>query len=201
MGDESNSTDRFETFLAWLDPDRETAGQKYEEIRLKLVKLFCARKCYMPDELADETIDRVIEKCGKFVDEYVGDPALYFYGVAQKVFLESTRRPKTVELPPILEATPIEAVALEREAKHECLKECLAKLNPSPREFLLEYYNYSGTTRDKVSRRKELSRKLGIAPELMRIRILRIRSGLQTCIRDCLEKKLTKLSEDFVIIN
>ena len=33
----------FDTLLDWLDPDRERAGQKYETIRLKLIKIFTSR--------------------------------------------------------------------------------------------------------------------------------------------------------------
>ena len=49
----------FNQLLDWIGPDRETAGKRYEEIRLRLIKIFTARGCHIPEELADETFNRV----------------------------------------------------------------------------------------------------------------------------------------------
>src|SRR5262245_44374262 len=38
--DRSVSREAFDLMLAWLDSDRERAGQKYEEIRYRLIKIF-----------------------------------------------------------------------------------------------------------------------------------------------------------------
>src|SRR5947209_6617862 len=38
-------TDSFDRLLAWLNPDREQAGQRYEEIRRRLIKIFARRGC------------------------------------------------------------------------------------------------------------------------------------------------------------
>jgi hypothetical protein len=37
--------DAFDKLLNWLDSDRERAGQKYETIRLRLIKIFTCRRC------------------------------------------------------------------------------------------------------------------------------------------------------------
>ena len=74
--------ENFDQLLAWLDPNREQAGRRYEDIRRKLVKIFVSRGCIIAEELADETINRVAMKVHEIVDTYTGDPALYFYGVA-----------------------------------------------------------------------------------------------------------------------
>ena len=47
----------FDALLNWLDPRREEAGQKYEDIRLRLIKIFTCRGCLEPEDLADETIN------------------------------------------------------------------------------------------------------------------------------------------------
>ena len=47
-------------FLACLYSDDDRAGEKYEAIRLRLVKYFDWRGVHFPDECADETINRVI---------------------------------------------------------------------------------------------------------------------------------------------
>lgn len=73
--------EEFEKLLLWLDRDRESAGRAYEQIRLRLIKIFYARKCSVAEELADETIDRVAKKAASLLESYKGEPALYFYAV------------------------------------------------------------------------------------------------------------------------
>jgi hypothetical protein len=79
------SQEAFDRCLAWLDPDRERAGEKYEEIRRKLISDFVRREWVDPEGLADETIDRVIHDLPEIAGTYVGDPALSFYAMAQRL--------------------------------------------------------------------------------------------------------------------
>ena len=89
-------SENFGMLLSWLDPDRESAAQKYGRIRDRLVRIFVCRGCYEADELADETINRVTIKMPVIKDGYVGEPASYFFGVANKVHLEWLRKQKKV---------------------------------------------------------------------------------------------------------
>ena len=43
----------FDKMLAWLDTDRNLAGEKYEKLRIKLIKIFTCRGCDSPEDLAD----------------------------------------------------------------------------------------------------------------------------------------------------
>jgi hypothetical protein len=52
----------FAKFLAQLDPDTERAGERYETLRLTLVKFFDWRGAHFPEECADETFNRVARK-------------------------------------------------------------------------------------------------------------------------------------------
>src|SRR5262245_18465477 len=124
----------FDRLLLWLDPDRNRAGQKYEEIRLELIKIFVVRGCAMPEDLADDTINRVAKNLSQVVDAYVGRPALYFYGVARLVYLEESRR--RIEPCLIVQHETPEHI----EQRYECLEKCLACLNPNSRSLILEYY-------------------------------------------------------------
>lgn len=174
----------FDTLLTWLDADRDQAGKKYEDIRRRLIKIFTCRGRPDAEELADETINRVTLKAPDITREYVGDPALYFYGVAQKVFLESLRkRPHAVRLPP-----PPASKSEEMEQEHECLERCMERLTASNRELVLEYYQ--NDKRAKIDRRKKLAERLGIAQNALRIRAHRIRLTLQQCVLGCLEQGL-----------
>src|SRR6185369_9536225 len=81
-----------EALLAALGPNRETAGVQYEEIRRKLVRLFEWRGCTSPDDLADETINRVARRMAEGVELRSADPYGYFCGVAHLVYKEVMRR-------------------------------------------------------------------------------------------------------------
>jgi len=169
----------FDSLLAWLDSDREQAGSKYEHIRRGLIKIFTCRGRPDAEDLADETINRVTLKASDVAKDYVGDPALYFYGVAQKVFLETLRRPQTAafNLPPAPAKT--EDVELE----YECLEHCMEKLTPRNRELVIEYYQ--DEKRATINRRKRLAESLGVARNALRIRAYRIRATLQQCVQEC----------------
>src|ERR1051326_5706272 len=53
----------FDALLACLDSDRERAAEKYETLRLKLVKFFEWRACAVAaQDLADEVINRVARR-------------------------------------------------------------------------------------------------------------------------------------------
>lgn len=88
MKENTITQESFDTLLGWLDHNREIAGQKYEKIRQRLIRIFAGRGCFEAEELADETINRVTLKLPQFVETYIGEPALYFYGVADKIHHE-----------------------------------------------------------------------------------------------------------------
>ena len=88
----------FDRLLAWLDEGTGSRGERYLEMRQRLVDYFGRRDCPVPEDLADETLNRVarrLEETGS-IDDVV--PARYCYIVAKFVFLESLRRPRQVEL-------------------------------------------------------------------------------------------------------
>ena len=172
----------FEKLLYWLNPNRELAGRKYEEIRRKLMKILTCRGCTCPEELADETINRVTRKVSQIIDNYVGDPTLYFYGVAQKVHLEYVRKKRVLVPPP-----PAPDPPGETERDYQCLERCMERLTPKCRELVLEYYQEE--KKAKIDRRKELADRLGIAVNALRIRAHRIRASLQECVFQCIKQE------------
>jgi DNA-directed RNA polymerase specialized sigma24 family protein len=81
--------EKFAGFLEWLNPDRDRAGEEYERLRFRLCTFFSQRRCSFADELADETINRVILKSS---EERIENKIAYCYGVAKNVFRESLRK-------------------------------------------------------------------------------------------------------------
>jgi RNA polymerase sigma factor (sigma-70 family) len=170
----------FDSLLTWLDPDRDRAARKYETVRIRLIKIFSCRGCGEADDLADETINRVTSKLSEIAGSYLGDPALYFYGVANKVYLEYLRRRPAIEPPPLRESSE------DIEAEYECLERCMDELPPESRRLVLQYYQEE--KRAKIDRRRKLAEELGIAVNALRIRAHRIRQQLQQCVQVCLEQ-------------
>jgi hypothetical protein len=81
----------FDKLLAWLHPDRERAGEKYEHIRRTLISFFLSQNSHKPEELADETINRIAQRLDENAEGYVGDPANNFYEMARIVYADNHR--------------------------------------------------------------------------------------------------------------
>lgn len=178
--DLSLTEEQFHQLLAWLDADPGRAAEKYEEIRRGLITIFLNRRCDEAEDLADETINRVAKKVGALQNDYTGDPARYFYGVAKKVLLEYNRqRNRPIKPPP--PSTP----RGELEPYLECLDECLEKLDPASRELILLYYQEQ--KRAKISSHKKMGEALRLRAGALRARTHRIRLKLEKCVLECLE--------------
>jgi len=170
----------FDRLLAWLDPNPDRAGQLYESIRWRLIAILASRRCHIPEELADEIIDRVARRVKEIEATYTGDKAVYFFGVMNNVHHEYLRRRSA----PRLVVTSHDDVEV-KEQTYLCLDRCLGKLSPHAREIIQQYY--AAEKRAKISLRKRIAARFGVTSSNLRLRALRIRAKLQTCIEQCLE--------------
>lgn len=176
------SQEAFEELLNWLDSNRDQAALKYERIRSGLINYFTFRASCDAEDLADETINRVISRLPEVGHQVNGERTRYFYGVARKVQLEYLR--KKIPHPP-----PAPNGDSERmEVEYQCLERCIKMLSRENRELVLRYYQADG--REKIEQRKLLAEELGIAPNALRIRAYRIRAMLQKCLEKCVEDAL-----------
>jgi DNA-directed RNA polymerase specialized sigma24 family protein len=179
----------FRLLLGWLDANDEAAGEKYESIRQRLIRIFVGRGCHEAEMLADQTMDRVARKITQLNGSYVGEQALYFYGVANKIHLEWLRQQKRSRLVTPVE-TGIDDDADDREVEYDCLELCLSRLPADTREMIVEYYR--DERQAKIERRKQLARELGISIGALQIRASRLRGRLLSCVRDCASKSRMK---------
>src|SRR5689334_12887337 len=128
------TSESFERLLAALDRDRDRAAMAYERLRERTIGLLRWWGAVRPDELADETLDRVARKLMDGAPIVDGSFGAYVRGVARLVFYESGRdrvEPLTGrEVAPALRSAEIEAAS-------ECLERCLASLIPADRSLLL----------------------------------------------------------------
>ena len=178
----ANSDNSFDDLLAWLDPDREIAGQKYEVVRAGLTRMFTSRGFSDAEDLTDETVDVVKKRLPDIRETYEGDKARYFHGVARNIEREARRRKEiaTNEFPERL--TQIVPTSDE----YDCLIKCLKFLPREKRELILDYYLYEG--RDKIKLHQLMADELGITVGALRTRAHHIRHSLEKCIQSCVKE-------------
>lgn len=176
------SKKEFDLLMEWLGSTPERAGEKYEEIRRRLITFFLNRHYAEAEDLADETINRVAGRLEEIVATYDGEPMRYFYGVAHNIAREYSRRKR----PPVTIPPPAPATG-EMEPYLECLDECLEHLSFKNREIILDYYRDKEEAEAAQHRGGGTQRKLKSGA--LRIRAYRIRVKLEKCINECLRKK------------
>ena len=180
----------FRRLLAWLDESSGSEGQTYLAMRGRLMSYFDRKNCSAPDELADETLNRVarrLEEEGAIESEA---PAKYCYIVARFVFMEYLRETQkgAVTLDEIRrqrhgDDSTAAAVDDDKEKMLDCLGRCTSKLEPVNRELITRYY--VGKERVKIDNRRSLAEELGITMNALAIRACRIRDKLEACVRQC----------------
>lgn len=187
------TSDAFRQLLEWLDEGDDSDGQKYLEMRRRLVAYFDRKNCLAPDELADETLNRVarrIEEAGKIESE---TPAKFCYITARFVFMEYLRgaAKKNVPLEDVLQkpqtgqlaATGFDEEKETREKMLDCLERCTGELETASREIITGYY--FGAERVKIENRRALAERLGVSINALSIRACRIRDKLEVCVGKC----------------
>jgi len=158
-------------------------------MRRRLVLYFRRKHCTNPDELADETLNRVtrrLEEKGAITDT---TPARYCYIVAKYVFLEHVREMTQMRASVAETArTPLpESPTADEERRLACLDRCLHQLTPEEQGLILDYYR--GAQRERIEGRRALAARLGLTSNAVSIRACRIREKLVACLRDCADDK------------
>ena len=175
---EPPSQEALKKLLAWLDPDREKAAEKYHRIHSRIVKILAARGCYAAEDLADETFNVVTSQIDRLIETYQGDPALYFYGVAKRIYQEWLKTLKRRATPP-----PPTPDNRQLEFRCECLQKCLKELL-TPEEATLVVRYHDGEGKQRIENRKAMAEELGISINALRIRICHLQARLRPCIEE-----------------
>jgi DNA-directed RNA polymerase specialized sigma24 family protein len=188
----------FRQFLSWLDGGADSHGESYLEMRRRLVGYFDRRNCSSPDDLADETLNRVARKLEEKGEIVGASPTHYCYIVAKFVFLEFLRRAESNQksfdptkdvgqgMAGLAVSSGPDEDPVAKENLFACLEKCLGKLEPEDRELILGYYQ--GEQRAKIERRSELAARFGLTMNALSIRACRIRGKLELCVNTCLKR-------------
>ncbi|HTS65168.1 MAG TPA: hypothetical protein VMH28_24265 [Candidatus Acidoferrales bacterium] len=180
----------FRRFLNWLGEGAGPGAEKYLEMRQRLVRYFDRKNCLTPDELADETLNRVSRRLHEEGAITGASPAHYCYIVARYVFLEYRRQPeqRQISLDALAEsgcgAPRAAGPAAEDQTQRQRLRRlehCLRKLDSADRGLIFEYYR--GEQRVKIENRRRLAARLAITMNALSIRACRIRQQLEDCVR------------------
>jgi DNA-directed RNA polymerase specialized sigma24 family protein len=195
--DWSLTPNAFRRLLEWLDQDSNSGGQKYLEMRERLVAYFDRKNCLMPDDLADETLNRVSRRLEEEGEIETESPAKYCYIVARFVFMEYLRGAERKSVPideSLLQSNINDFVQPEpndekqtKELMLDCLEQCTGKLEPVSRDIIMRYY--FGEERVKIENRRALAASLDITMNALTIRACRIRDKLEACVGKCVGSK------------
>jgi RNA polymerase sigma factor (sigma-70 family) len=177
--DRALTPEEFNGFLVWLDPEPERAGEEYERLRFRLCTFFGLRQCTFADDLADETINRVIIKART---EKIENKLAYCYGVARNVYREWLREQRPhLDINDVTIAT---RAPEEPSFSSECLDKCLEELPPEIRTLLLTYF--SDVKIAKIKMHQSISKSLKTSQNALRMRVMRSKRKLKLCVQDCM---------------
>ena len=179
----------FTRLLEWLDEGVDSHGERYVEMRRRLVSYFDRRNRPGADELADETLSRIARTLEEAGVIETTPPARYCYVVARFVLLEDFRRGRRqVRFDADAAAAARAARRLEpgeglelQEERFDCLERCLQQLPPDQRGLVVEYYR--DAQRQGIEHRRQMADRLGISRNALGVRAFRIREALMKCVQ------------------
>jgi RNA polymerase sigma factor (sigma-70 family) len=138
----------------------------------------------------DETLDRVAQKLG---DQKIHDLVGFACGVAKNVRQEAYKQAGRVlhirdlskNEDSLADTKDTEKSILEKlghERQRKCLHQCVQQLSAPDRELFLAYYHTVG---EPTQYRRRLAKRLGLTIGALRVRVNRLREGLEKCARKC----------------
>ncbi len=178
--------------LEWLDEGIDSDGQRFLQMRRRLVSYFDRKNCLEADDLADETLNRIARRLEEEATIESETPARYCYIVARFVFMEHLRTTnKASSLAAEFEVRRAARASVEdadrKEKMLDCLEGCTDKLDSEHRELIRRYY--IGKERVKIENRRALAGEIGITMKALGIRACRIRDKLEACVKDCMNRQ------------
>jgi len=193
------SAEKIRKLLPYLDADPDRAWMRYWDLWRRLAKYFECNRRSASEELADETMARVVAKLDF---EEIREIDKYMFGVASFVLKEARQkdaRETSVEnlsggASSLRDPRDVQSDfldSLDQERRLDCLNRCLAGLSPDERELIVQYYGAEGEKQKTI--RRKLAEKYAVTLNTLRTRCTRIRARLELCVKRCLESRKTVL--------
>lgn len=182
--------------LSFFDDDPVIASEKLLRCRQKLIRRFSAERCRDPEDLANETLKRVLDALSKNPQRLTTKVEAFISGFATNIIYESRRSPIYKEDPlddisPAHEprTKPLDELLIafsEQEDLHSCLERCLDQLDSKERRTLIQYWTTEPGDKAKEVRRN-LASSLGLTSAQLRKRAFNLRERLEAFTKKCLE--------------
>jgi len=158
-----------EPLLHWLDEGVDSHGERYLEMRRRLVAYFDRRNRLAAEALADETFRRIAYALQIGGVSPAAPPAHYCFATAKHVLLEDTVRERPA--PFARDAPSVPVSQLER---------ALDELPAEARQLMIDYYR---TDRPGVGdHRRRIAARLHVAPAILAARASRIRDDVMESV-------------------
>ena len=174
-------SESYSRLLKALSPDEQAAASSFIKLRESLVRFFQLKGDSDAIRSADETVDRVSAKLGQSL--VIEDLTKYAFGVARLIFLENLRKTRR-------EAEALKDYGLERDREqladdsdpYAWMRDCFAELSDEDKYLLRAYF--ADLPREKLdAERQNLAASMAANKNTLRLRIFRLRRGLEECIR------------------
>ena len=156
---------------------------EYRQLRYTLVRYLAWNGAQDPEDLADETILRVLKNLES--GEEIRDLPAFARTTAQHVLSENLRRQARRFTSGAALSDPSESFAAERFSR--CLEACKKRLARADKELIETYY--SGDKGEMIANRKKLAKRFGLSAGALNSRAFRIRQKLSSCLDGCLRKR------------
>jgi hypothetical protein len=177
----------YEKLLATFNSDRNEAGKIYVNVRLKLSRYFERNGVTDAEHYIDVTLDRVMRRLDE--GEIIAKIMAFIFTVASYVRMEAWNEEKQLrdlENEMIKTTEIVQPEPVIESPQQLCLDRCLAELPVETQKLLHDYYSEEGGARIRLRRR--MAKGLGIGLNALRIRVHRIRHGLETCVKKCVSQ-------------
>jgi DNA-directed RNA polymerase specialized sigma24 family protein len=189
----------FQLLLTTLGDSSERGAHEYLNLHKRITTLFINSQSCAPEELADETLNRLAHQLAEGKEINPGSSFPYAYGIANNIRREHWRSCESCKRRRIrrddendgdsLDSLPaIDSLADKEDVDGkgrmlECLDECLAKMNKEERLLLLEYYSEDKT--QKIVTRDRMATRLSVTSGALRQRLWKLRTPLRDCTEEC----------------
>jgi RNA polymerase sigma factor (sigma-70 family) len=168
--------------LNFLDPDRDCAAVRYEKLRRDMITLFSKRMLPCPEDLADESFNRVMRRLRNSGQSEIDSAAAYLITVAKNLCLEYTAKQNMLVS---LEDGDFEKEFFKNQVSgpdlddrvFEAMEKALNKLPVESRKFILTYHQVD--KRGKKEAREAMAKEYGLTVNALRLRAYRIREKLK----------------------
>jgi hypothetical protein len=174
------------TFLCPEDPDE--ANRRYMRLHQKLAGYFRLRGMLDPSNDADDALDRA----GKNIVKGVSIPDIdrFCIGIARNIVLERLRQRRREESAflQFLNHSQDNSTEAMVDRITNLMKPCFEKLDADDQD-LLKSYCWVPAGVDRAEHRRQLAERLQLKIEALRIRVTRLRRGLENCVKALSKKR------------